>query len=63
MVVTGGQLSGAVMKSEGDHRIAMALAIAGLVAEGEVNIKNASAADISYPTYWRDLESIAGVVG
>jgi len=56
-------LHGVTADSFGDHRIAMALAIAGLVTEGEVNIENASAADISYPTYWRDLESITGAVG
>ncbi|NQW16369.1 MAG: 3-phosphoshikimate 1-carboxyvinyltransferase [Chloroflexi bacterium] len=56
-------LRGVTADSFGDHRIAMALAIAGLVAEGDVNIENAAAADISYPTYWRDLESITGVVG
>jgi len=64
MIISGVKsLHGITADSFGDHRIAMALAIAGLVAEGDVNIENASAADISYPTYWRDLESIAGVVG
>lgn len=53
MVITGGQtLRGATVKSYGDHRIAMAFAIAGLLAkEGETTIEGAGCIATSYPTF------------
>jgi 3-phosphoshikimate 1-carboxyvinyltransferase len=58
-----GQLRGISGRSFDDHRIAMSLAVAGLVSEGPVKIEGAGAADISYPTFWRDLELIGGSIG
>jgi 3-phosphoshikimate 1-carboxyvinyltransferase len=58
-----GRLRGIAGQSFDDHRIAMSLAIAGLVSEGPVRIEGAGAADISYPTFWRDLELIGGSLG
>ena len=46
--------------SFGDHRIAMAFAVAGLAAEGETTILNAGAASVSYPEFYDTLRSIAG---
>jgi 3-phosphoshikimate 1-carboxyvinyltransferase len=61
MVICGGRLlSGTAVDSHGDHRLAMALAIAGLVAKGETTIKHARAAQVSYPAFWRTLQQIAG---
>lgn len=58
-----GRLRGAACRSYDDHRIAMSLAIAGLVSEGPMHIEGAGAADISYPTFWRDLELVGGAIG
>ena len=59
MVINGvGRLRGAECDSGGDHRLAMTLAIAGLVAEGETVVRNAEAVDISYPAFWSDLDGI-----
>jgi 3-phosphoshikimate 1-carboxyvinyltransferase len=44
--------------SHGDHRLAMALAVAGLIAEGETIISGAEAVNISYPGFWNDLEKL-----
>ncbi|MCL6643125.1 MAG: 3-phosphoshikimate 1-carboxyvinyltransferase, partial [Candidatus Bipolaricaulota bacterium] len=52
------QLHGAVLDSFGDHRIAMAFAIAGLIAQGETAIEGAEWVDISYPGFFDDLERI-----
>jgi 3-phosphoshikimate 1-carboxyvinyltransferase len=61
LVIEGtGRLTGAVCDSHGDHRLAMALAVAGLVAEGETVIKGAEVTDVSYPGFWHDLDTIAG---
>jgi len=59
MVVHGGaKLSGAVVKSHSDHRLAMSLAIIGLVATGETIVSDAQVVDISYPEFWRHLEEL-----
>lgn len=64
MTIEGGsRLNGAHCQSFDDHRIAMSLAIAGLVSNGPMTIDGAGAADISYPTFWRDLELIGGSLG
>jgi 3-phosphoshikimate 1-carboxyvinyltransferase len=52
-------LHGADIDSYGDHRIAMAFAIAALRAEGETRINRAEAASVSYPGFFEALDSIA----
>lgn len=44
--------------SFGDHRIAMAFAVAALRADGNSIIDNAEAASVSFPEFWNILESI-----
>ncbi len=57
--IPGGQsLHGAEIDSHGDHRIAMAFAVAALRAQGETQIRNAGAADVSYPGFFRDLNTV-----
>ncbi len=59
LTVPGGQsLHGAEIDSLGDHRIAMAFAVAALRAEGETQIKGADAAVISFPSFFETLESL-----
>ena len=52
------KLHGAEIESFGDHRIAMAFAIGGLRAEGETVIRNSACVGISYPGFFRDLETV-----
>jgi len=60
MKIRGGQhLHGAELDSFGDHRIAMAFAVAALRAEGETTILGADAAGVSYPTFFAELEAFA----
>jgi 3-phosphoshikimate 1-carboxyvinyltransferase len=47
----GGKLTGATLNSFGDHRIAMAFAIAGLFASGTTLIENAECVRTSYPQF------------
>lgn len=57
MEITGGMtLHGAELTSFGDHRIAMAFAIAGLFAEGETVIRDTSCISTSYPGFERHLD-------
>jgi 3-phosphoshikimate 1-carboxyvinyltransferase len=51
-------LQGAHVSSRGDHRVAMALAVAGLLAEGETEIEDAECVEISYPGFFEQLESL-----
>jgi len=56
----GGKLHGAQLSSFGDHRIAMAAAVAALVAEGPSEIEGAfHAVAVSLPEFWTLLESVA----
>jgi 3-phosphoshikimate 1-carboxyvinyltransferase len=48
----------AELDSFGDHRIAMAFAVAALAADGECSIHNAEAASVSYPEFYDTLRSI-----
>ncbi len=57
--ITGGHaLTGAACRSYADHRIAMTLGIAGLLAAGETTIAAAETASISYPSFWDDLAGL-----
>ncbi len=55
IVIEGGKLKGATIDPAGDHRIAMAFAVAGLVSEGRVTITDDTCVGISYPGFFRDL--------
>ena len=60
MEIHGGKpLKGAVLASYMDHRIAMSFAVAGMAADGETEILNASCVDISYPEFYRDMAAIS----
>ena len=61
MVIRGtGRLTGAACQSHGDHRLAMAMAVCGLLAEGSTEVHGAADASVSYPTFWDDLDTLAG---
>jgi 3-phosphoshikimate 1-carboxyvinyltransferase len=60
-VVRGGSgLSGHAVSGSGDHRLTMALAIAGLVADGETVVEDPDSVAVSYPEFWRGLEALGG---
>ena len=64
MIVHGGrELRGNLCHSHGDHRLAMALGVAGLVARGETIIEGAEAVEISYPGFWQDMERLSRAGG
>ena len=49
------KLTGAELDSETDHRIAMSLAIAAIMADGNSTLTRSDAASVSYPHFWNDL--------
>jgi 3-phosphoshikimate 1-carboxyvinyltransferase len=59
LVIQGtGKLTGARVQSHNDHRMAMALTIAGLCAEGETIVEDADPVKISFPEFFDTLKSL-----
>ncbi len=59
MIINGGKpLKGTLIKTYLDHRIAMAFAIAGLVADGETTFDNEDCCCISYPDFFKTLNNL-----
>jgi 3-phosphoshikimate 1-carboxyvinyltransferase len=52
------RLRGTTVSSFGDHRIAMAMTIAALIAEGRTEIDDASVVEVSYPRFFADLRTL-----
>ncbi|MGH2354355.1 MAG: 3-phosphoshikimate 1-carboxyvinyltransferase [Chloroflexota bacterium] len=59
LTIKGGRLAGGEVECHADHRMAMSLAVAALVASGPVFINGGECVDISYPSFWPDLERLA----
>ena len=57
---SAGKLRGAKVDPQGDHRIAMALAVAALGAEGETMIRDAECAAVSFPEFFTTLNKLRG---
>jgi 3-phosphoshikimate 1-carboxyvinyltransferase len=63
MTVHGGApLTGALVDCRDDHRIAMALCIAGLCAEGAVTVKDAECAAVSFPGFFALMAGVGADV-
>ena len=61
MLIRGGSMSGGKVDSHGDHRIAMAFAIAALRAGGEIEIDDCANVDTSFPGF-ADLVNSIGMI-
>ncbi len=55
---SAGRLHGAEIEPHGDHRMAMAFAVAALGAEGETTIRDAECAGVSYPQFFSTLDRL-----
>lgn len=60
MVIRGGRLRGGRVDAAGDHRVAMAFAVAGLLADGPVTVSGAETIAISFPGFVETLRAVAG---
>ncbi|MBE6362309.1 MAG: 3-phosphoshikimate 1-carboxyvinyltransferase [Lentisphaerae bacterium] len=58
MIIRGGSLHAAKVDSRNDHRIAMALAIAGMCLDGETVIDHAEGIPVSYPGFVTDFKAL-----
>ena len=61
MHITGGKPAGGIIDSKGDHRIAMAFSILGVLA-GNTVIEGAECVSKTYPDFWKVLKSLGGGV-
>lgn len=62
LVVAGGGVRGGRAGSGGDHRLAMALAVAALGSAGPVEVEGMQAADVSFPGFVGTLASLGGAL-
>lgn len=62
MTVHPGIPTGGIVSSHNDHRIAMALTLAGLRAEDEITIDGAESVAKSYPTFFEDMKSLGAKI-
>lgn len=59
MIVHGGKpLTGAQVESYDDHRVAMAMAVAGLFSDGEMQVNEAQCASVSFPGFFEKMNAI-----
>lgn len=59
LIVKGGKPQGANVQSHGDHRIAMATAVAALAGTGDLEIDGAECVSKSYPEFFEELDKVA----
>ena len=60
LTVRGGAPQAATLDSHGDHRIALAMAVAAHAIDGESTITGWDAAAVSYPSFADDLQRLTG---
>lgn len=60
LTVTPGVYHGCTIDAAGDHRIAMAAAIAATIADGPVTILGAECVAKSYPAFWQEYQRLGG---
>lgn len=64
MVVPGGNvIGGGQFQSYDDHRLAMSLGVAGLIASEPITVLDPDVAGISYPNFWEIIEDFGGLIG
>lgn len=63
LIINGKEkLTGGVVDSWNDHRIAMSLAIASIKCTGDITITNSDVVKKSYPHFWEDFKSLGGKI-
>lgn len=62
MIIRGTGLRGGRVSGHGDHRVVMALTVAGLAADGPVTVDTAEAAGVTYPGFWDAMQSLGAII-
>jgi 3-phosphoshikimate 1-carboxyvinyltransferase len=58
LVIKGTGLKGGSVHGHGDHRVVMAMTVAGLAADGKVTVDTAESADITFPGFWEKMKAL-----
>ena len=58
IVIQGGKISGSIIDSKGDHRVAMAFSIAGLVSSENITILNTKNVSTSFPDFHNLMKAL-----
>jgi 3-phosphoshikimate 1-carboxyvinyltransferase len=62
LIIQEGKLTGAQVNGHGDHRVVMALALAGLIAEGETEIDTAESVSVTYPGFQESFAALGAQI-
>ena len=62
LIIRGTGLKGGRLHGHGDHRVVMALSVAGFAADGPVTVDTAEAADVTYPGFWGAMQSLGAKI-
>lgn len=62
MYITGGKPQGGHVESHEDHRIAMAMAVTALRADGRVYLHDSQCISKSYPDFYRDMRMLGAII-
>ncbi len=62
LTIKGGKVKGAAVDSHDDHRIAMALQVAGLAAEGETTVSEGECVAVSFPNFYEVMNSVGAEI-
>ena len=62
LIIRPAPYTGGTVDATGDHRIAMAAAIAATISSGPVTVIGAEAVEKSYPAFWQDYRSLGGIL-
>jgi 3-phosphoshikimate 1-carboxyvinyltransferase len=62
LIIRGHRLHGVRVDGHNDHRVVMALAIAGMAAEGDTIIEGAEAATVTYPGFADDFRRLGAKI-
>ena len=60
MIINGGRLTGCAVSSFNDHRIAMAMAVAAAICDGEIELDDADCVKKSAPQFWDEFKKLGG---
>ena len=63
LIIKHKPLKGALVNGHSDHRVVMALSLAGLIAEGKTTIDTAESVSITYPNYFTSMKAIGANFG
>jgi 3-phosphoshikimate 1-carboxyvinyltransferase len=62
LIIRGTGLKGGKVHGHGDHRVVMALTVAGFAADGPVTVDTAETASVTYPGFWDAMKSLGGKI-